>query len=483
MGEEEPNVVPDANPLKLGAAFPNEALETTAGPIKLAEWLCADPAMPWTIFFSHPADFTPVCTTELGMCHNLAGDFAAMGAKLIGVSCDSVESHNAWAKDVVAKAGAPDADLAFPIIADPDRKLVTFFGMIDPEEGNPPMPARALVILYGNVVKLTLLYPATTGRDFDEIKRVLRSLQLTQNNGLATPVNWVPGDPVVVTPGFEGKNDGKKPDTIAGFETAALPSGKAYLRTIPGAYVEGLPPAAPAAGLEVQPGSAAGSNPLSLGKTFPNDAFETTTGPIKLAEWLEGDAEKPWTIFFSHPADFTPVCTTELGMCHNLAGDFAAMGAKLIGVSCDSVESHNAWAKDVVAKAGTPDADLAFPIIADPDRKLVTFFGMIDPEEGNPPMPARALVILQGSAVKLTIVYPATTGRNFEEIKRVLRSLQLTANNGLATPVNWKEGDRVVVTPAFEGKNDGKKPDTIEGYEVADLPSGKPYLRTIPCPQ
>merc|ERR1711871_1271148 len=104
------------------------------------------------------------------------------------------ESHQAWAKDVVAKAGKPDDDLAFPIIADPERKLVTMLGMIDPEEkeaGGPPMPARALVILHKNAVKLAIVYPATTGRNFNEIKRVLKSLQLTQNNGLATPVNWV----------------------------------------------------------------------------------------------------------------------------------------------------------------------------------------------------------------------------------------------------------------------------------------------------
>merc|ERR1712178_437024 len=118
-------------------------------------------------------------------------------------------------------------------------------------------------------------------------------------------------------------------------------------------------------------------------------------------------------------------------------------------------------------------------------RELVTALGMVDPEEAPPPakpMPARALIILFEGVVKLSLVYPATTGRNFEEIKRVLKSLQLTQNNGLATPVNWRPGDKVVVTPAYEAKNDGKDPSTVEGYEQVALPSEKPYLRMVSDP-
>lgn len=178
-------VVTGVNPLNLGAALPNFELETTTGPIKLAEWLVSDPEHPWTILFSHPADFTPVCTTEMGICHNMAAEFGAMGAKLIGVSCDPVDSHNEWAKDVVFKATGADGPLNFPIIADADKTLVTALGMLDPEEAKTegtPMPARVLVILHQNVVKLTILYPATTGRNFDEVKRVLTSLKLTVEN-------------------------------------------------------------------------------------------------------------------------------------------------------------------------------------------------------------------------------------------------------------------------------------------------------------
>merc|ERR1711935_692689 len=157
---------------------------------------------------------------------------------------------------------------------------------------------------------------------------------------------------------------------------------------------------------------------------------------------------------FSHPKDFTPVCTTKLGKCHELSSKFSNIGVKLIGISCDSVEEHHAWSKDVLHRIKkTEDGSLAFPIIADSDRSIVTQLGMLDPEEkdgAGVPLPARALVICHGTTVKLTILYPATTGRNFDEVARVLISLQLTANNGLATPANWVYGRRVIVGPGVK---------------------------------
>merc|ERR1711865_1361458 len=186
--------------------------------------------------------------------------FAAMGAKLIGVSCDSVDSHNAWAKDVVARAtpDKPDDDLAFPIIGDADKSLVTRLGMLDPAEKDKDgdsMPARVLVILHGNVVKLTILYPATTGRNFEEVKRVLTSLKLTVDNGFATPVDWKAGDAVVVTPGYAGKypdtpiggDDGNDAEDLPSTKEGGMRVGAPYLKTVPYAYVEGLGAAAEAA--------------------------------------------------------------------------------------------------------------------------------------------------------------------------------------------------------------------------------------------
>merc|ERR1719263_1243838 len=226
------------------------------------------------------------------------------------------------------------------------------------------------------------------------------------------------------------------------------------------------------------------ANPLRIGATIPNFDVKTTKGDFKLHEFLTGDAEKPWTILFSHPKDYTPVCTTELGACHSLSDDFSKMRAKLIGISCDSVEDHNGWSTDVLAREGkSDDGSLSFPIIADADRSIVPQLGMLDPEEKDAagvPLPARALVILSGTTVKLTILYPATTGRNFEEVFRVITSLQLTANNGLATPVNWTYGERVIVGPPVKTEDAKAK---FEDFQMEELPSGKQYLRSVKCPE
>jgi len=225
------------------------------------------------------------------------------------------------------------------------------------------------------------------------------------------------------------------------------------------------------------------NNPLRIGATIPNFHVKTTKGEYDLHEFLLGDEAKPWTILFSHPNDFTPVCTTELGACHTLSGRFASKGAKLIGISCNTVDSHVAWGVDVLHREGkSGDGELAFPIIADTDRSLVYQLGMLDPEERdseNLPLPARALVILHGTTVKLTILYPATTGRNFEEIFRVLTSMQLTANNGLATPVNWTYGERVIVGPKVKTEDAKAK---FRDFQQEELPSGKPYLRSVADP-
>jgi len=225
------------------------------------------------------------------------------------------------------------------------------------------------------------------------------------------------------------------------------------------------------------------ANPLKIGATFPNFYVQTTKGDFMLHDWFKGDPAKPWTVFFSHPKDFTPVCTTELGACHKLSDKFAQLGAKLIGVSCDGVDDHKNWSKDILYREGRAnETSLSFPIIADGNRSIVTQLGMLDPEEKDAkgvPLPARALVILEGTTVKLTILYPATTGRNFDEVLRVLTSLQLTAGEGLATPVDWKYGERVIVGPPVKTEDAKAK---FTGFQMEALPSGKPYLRSVDCP-
>jgi 1-Cys peroxiredoxin 6 len=469
------------NPLKIGANVPDFNLKTTKGDFSFHSFLTGDADKPWTLFFSHPNDFTPVCTTELGTCHNLNADFGKVGAKLIGLSCNTTDSHNAWSKDVLANMGNTSEDaLAFPIIADADREIVSTLGMLDPEEKTAegiPLPARALVILHGTTVKLTILYPATTGRNFEEVKRILTSLQLTASNGLATPVDWKYGEKLIVGPGVKTEDAEKK---FEEFNIEQLPSGKPYLRTVKCLELtEEFTKTALVANTAKPP---VGPNPLKIGATIPNFDVKTTQGDFQLHSWLTKDAATPWTIFFTHPRDFTPVCTTELGACHLLAGKAAKLGCKLIGLSCDDTESHKAWSKDVLARCGCPGEEaLAFPIIADADRSIVNKMGMIDPEERDAagvPLPARALIILNGTTVRLTILYPATTGRNFDEVLRTLVSLQLTADNGLATPVDWKYGERVIVGPSVKTEDAKEK---FTDLQIKELPSGKPYLRSVQC--
>lgn len=225
-------------------------------------------------------------------------------------------------------------------------------------------------------------------------------------------------------------------------------------------------------------------NPLKLGATIPDFFVRSTKGDFSLHDWCNADPVKPWTLLFSHPKDFTPVCTTELGACHSLSERFGNIGVKLIGVSCDSVDEHMAWSKDVLYREGKlSDGELAFPIIADEDRDIVTQLGMLDPEERDAagvPLPARALVVLHGTTVKLMLLYPATTGRNFDEVLRVVTSLQLTAGQGLATPVNWTYGERVIVGPPVKTEDAKVK---FEDFEQDELPSGKAYLRSVRCPE
>lgn len=224
------------------------------------------------------------------------------------------------------------------------------------------------------------------------------------------------------------------------------------------------------------------ANPLRIGATIPNFALDTTEGSFTMHEFLVKE-EKPWTLFFSHPNDFTPVCTTELGISHKMVPEFAKVGCKLLGLSCNTTESHFAWSKDVLAHERLScEEKLAFPIVADLDRNIVTALGMLDPEEKNAegiPLPARALIILYNTTVRLTILYPATTGRNFVEIMRVLTSLQLTQNNGLATPGNWNYGERVIVGPAVKTEH---AVEHFDDFEIENLPSGKPYVRSVKCP-
>ncbi|XP_055967123.1 peroxiredoxin-6-like [Sorex fumeus] len=204
---------------------------------------------------------------------------------------------------------------------------------------------------------------------------------------------------------------------------------------------------------------------------------------------VPGSFSKPpigrWGILFSHPRDFTPVCTTELGRAAKLAPEFAKRNVKLIALSIDSVEDHLAWSKDINAyNCDEPTEKLPFPIIDDKNRELAIQLGMLDPaekDEKGMPVTARVVFVFgPDKKLKLSILYPATTGRNFDEILRVVASLQLTAEKRVATPVDWKMGDSVMVLPTIP-EEEAKKLFP-KGVFTKELPSGKKYLRYTPQP-
>jgi alkyl hydroperoxide reductase subunit AhpC len=207
---------------------------------------------------------------------------------------------------------------------------------------------------------------------------------------------------------------------------------------------------------------------VRLGDTAPDFTAETTDGTVRFHDWL-GDS---WGVLFSHPKDYTPVCTTELGMAARLKPGFDRRNVKIIGLSVDPLDSHKGWAKDIEETQGTA---LNFPVIADGDRKVSDLYDMIHPNANDTLTVRSVYVVGPDKKIKLTITYPASTGRNFDEILRVIDSLQLTAEHSVATPVNWNDGDDCIIVPSISDE-DAK----------AKFPAGwktlKPYLRVTPQP-
>lgn len=217
---------------------------------------------------------------------------------------------------------------------------------------------------------------------------------------------------------------------------------------------------------------------LHIGEEAPNFTAETTEGTINFHDWI-GDG---WAILFSHPKDFTPVCTTELGYMAKLKPEFEKRNCKLIGLSIDSVEDHRNWSKDIEETQGQAPN---YPMIGDEDLKVAKLYDMIHPNATGKAKERTAVdnatirsvfIIGPDKKIKLMITYPMSTGRNFDEVLRVLDSLQLTAQHKVATPVNWKQGEDVIIVPAVS--NDEAKEKFPDGWQAP-----KPYLRIVPQPK
>ncbi len=216
---------------------------------------------------------------------------------------------------------------------------------------------------------------------------------------------------------------------------------------------------------------------LRINDLAPDFTAETTQGTIHFHEWI-GDN---WAIFFSHPKDFTPVCTTELGAVASLQNEFEKRGVKVLGLSVDSVEDHKKWAKDIEDVGGHP---VKYPIVGDPELKIAKLYGMLAYDAGNTSVgrtpadnaPVRTVFVIgPDKRIKLTLSYPMATGRNFDEILRVIDALQLTTKHKVSTPANWKQGEDIIISGAVSNEEANK---LFPGYKTV-----KPYLRTAAQPQ
>ena len=206
---------------------------------------------------------------------------------------------------------------------------------------------------------------------------------------------------------------------------------------------------------------------LQLGDTVPDFTQDSQQGPINLYDY----AGESWVVLFSHPADYTPVCTTELSATAKLNDEFVARGVKTIAISVDPIEDHHAWASDIGDVGGT---DLNFPIIADPDREVSNLYDMIHPGEGDTSSVRSVFIIDPSNKIRLTLTYPKSVGRNFNEILRVVDALQLTDTAPISTPADWTPGDRVIVSPAMSTED--------ARVRFGDVEEVKPYLRWTPQP-
>lgn len=208
---------------------------------------------------------------------------------------------------------------------------------------------------------------------------------------------------------------------------------------------------------------------LRLGDTAPDFEQDSSMGRIRLYDYL-GDS---WGVLFSHPADFTPVCTTELGYTAIVSGEFEKRNVKVLAVSVDDVDSHHKWIEDI---NDTQNTTVNYPILADADRKVATLYDMIHPNADATATVRSVFVIDPAKKIRLIITYPASTGRNFDEILRVIDSLQLTDSHSVATPVNWKAGEDVIIVPSLQDEAIIKQ-RFPKGYVAV-----RPYLRITPCP-
>ncbi|CAE7892427.1 Prdx6, partial [Symbiodinium necroappetens] len=384
----------------LGSLFPNFDCRTTQGDFRFYEFLEKQAEHGFTMLFSHPKDFTPVCTTEIGACQVLAKDFQRRGVQLIGLSCDSVEQHRKWAEDVLvaSRQTAKASQLDFPIIADETREIANLLGMMDPLEiddfSKLSMPARALFLIGPDKrLRLTILYPATTGRNFGEVLRVIDSLYLTSCAQVGTPANWHRGDDVLLAMNApEGLFNVAKEEPVI--------SGKRYMRHLPPPTVR---PKQRIPDLGEVPQSDTAFK-IKLGAIFPNFDWHATSKGISRFHQLLDRMKGALTLFICWPRNFDAVATTELMCCMQMGADLKKRGVALVGMTCDTVEDQKSWVDDCLVLAGLGGSTEYPTMIPDKSHHIAHELGLLP--RGNrdkDTSPARVMFVLdQQKKVRLS---------------------------------------------------------------------------------
>ncbi|CAE7664802.1 Prdx6 [Symbiodinium sp. CCMP2456] len=404
----------------LGSLFPNFDCRTTQGDFSFHAFLEKQAAHGFTMLFSHPKDFTPVCTTEIGACQVLAKDFQRRGVQLIGLSCDSVEQHRKWAEDVLASRKITNSSqLDFPIIADETREIANLLGMMDPLEiddfSKLSMPARALFLIGPDKrLRLTILYPATTGRNFAEVLRVIDSLYLTSCAQVGTPANWHRGDDVLLAMNApEGLFNVAKEEPVM--------SGKRYMRHLPPPTVR---PKQPIPNLGEVPQSDTEFK-IKLGAIFPNFDWHATSKGISRFHQLLDRMKGALTLFICWPRNFDAVATTELMCCMQMGADLKKRGVALVGMTCDTVEDQKSWVDDCLVLAGLGGSTEYPTMIPDKSHHIAHELGLLPRgKKDKDTSPARVMFVLdQQKKVRLSMQYPQTTGFNFFEVLRAELSI------------------------------------------------------------
>eukprot|EP00440_Ansanella_granifera_P045830 gb/GFBE01049646.1/.p1 GENE.gb/GFBE01049646.1/~~gb/GFBE01049646.1/.p1 ORF type:complete len:1103 (+),score=161.70 gb/GFBE01049646.1/:1-3309(+) len=444
-----------------GSEIPDFKCVTSQGNFYFHSFLKKQQRDGMTLLLTYRKDFLPICATEIGTCHVLQQEFQKRGVQIIGLGCGGVEMQDAWIKDVlVAKQASPNQPLGFPLIADEHGRIARKLGLLDVLEqihgGQGQLLARAMALIGPDKrVLLSAAYPAETGRNFLEVLRLIDSLFVTRLCCVATPAEWHPGDYVVPKVHLSCSEAPEVPYKAFG---ALQQHGWWDVQLLRH---------------RVEPGGDVPAKTelswIKLGCVFPDFA----TGQTSFHQHLESNGGQ-WTILFCWPSVLSPVTASELMACHRLLGDFTQRGVRLVGLSNNTLETHQKWTTYAMACLGKDNFELGLSLLSDSQQQVVDDMGL------KAPQCVRGLFVIDSDKrVRLSMFHPETTGFNISEVLRVIDSEILTQEGDLSSPADWQRGDAMIVNPNVPAHEARVRHD---GFRLQALPSGKEYLRYVSCP-